>query len=396
MSILAYVYRPVRYKNTLFLDTNFVIGTKTQPSDGRYRKLFTYRRKKIVSEFIKNEIDEKLLNDRHYLLTKEKFETLSFNDLYVEREGICPVYHNFISVMHNPANISSEDFLIQSYFSKIIKGEKTTTEEDAIYKRCMQRLAGNCNQKNNILGNLKTDFEKVMDEAHLKSMKKRKQSLSGKNKNYANDLRNLSIIFLYSLMHKENVTFVTSDSDAVEYFFDWTSSITQQWVFNTRCLLILAENNSEKMNKLFKRNLKAIHFEPKEFIRYLNGSLQRTYSNKTKFFSPRLTIKYWDTKREKYFDFSINIDYGFRELILNCHGALNCPTAKNDTMGNFIGYHYWWPPEEDNHQKSLKILPLLKPLYRSSENFSPEEHDRICRYRLDDKSNNLNNFSWFE
>jgi hypothetical protein len=347
-----------------------------------------------VTEPIQKEIEEKLLDKRFKKVNNHKLKSVSFDDLY-SVAPICPVYHNFISTMNNPADFTSPEFMLQLIFSRILKKKQLTEEETKIHMSEMNRHIGMANSNINEGGEVKSEWEEVIGEAHKRSLLKRKDGLKGKNKNYANDIRNLALIFTYSLINKRNVTFLTSDSDSVAYFFDWSASVIQQVVFNTKCLEELDKNDREGMKLLLQKKKDAIFFNASEIRKFQQGTLQKFYSNNKKYFSPRLSIKYWDKKRKKFFEIGINIDNSTRLLFMYLHGPLNCPTAKNDIMGSFIGYRYWWPPSSKWNTKILKILPKLKPIYRKSEYMLIPIHNLACRYRRNDLSDNFSEFSTF-
>jgi hypothetical protein len=391
---LGLVFRLIRYKTIYFLDTNFVIQKKDEEKDKRYKKMFFVTKNFYITEWIKNEIEEKLSDKRYKKANKYNLKSISFNDLY-NLAPICPIYHNFLSTMNNPADITSPQFSLQLIFSKIIKNIGLTEEEEKLYKNEMDEIKEKAKSKIEIDGNPKTEWDEVMDEAILKSIKKRENGLTGKNKNYANDIRNLALIFTYSVIYKKNITFLTSDSDAIAYFFDWSSSIVQQMVFNMKCLEELNKNEREGMKKVFKGEQEAIFFEPSDFIKFQQGTLTKFYTDHKKYFSPRLSIKYWNQKREKYFEIGINMDDSYRLILKYLHGTLNCPTAKNDLMGSFLAYRYWWLPLPEDMNK-LKIVPELKPeIYKESKYIPANIHDKRCLYRKNDLSNNFSAFSTF-
>lgn len=391
-SYLGIVFRFFFYKHVYFFDTNFIIS-KEEKLDKRYGKLFLWSRNFYVTETINSEINEKLntKNTSFRKVKDSKFEVLSFDDLQNKR-SICPTYYNFMGAMYNPADIASPDFLLQLIFSKILRGKKLTEEETEIHIDMMTRLINNAESETDPLGKKKDELLQIMDEAHIRSIKKRKDGLKGKNVNHTNDIRNLALIFTYALMYEKNVTFITADSDAIAYFFDWFSTLVQQSIFNAQCLVELDKNDKEGMKKVLAHNGEPLFFDGTEMIKFLQGSFGKYINNHMKYFSPRLTIKYWDIKRQNYIKVDVNVDKVMRQVFLSSHGSLNCPTAKNDTMGSFIAYRYWWPPLEG---QTLKILPRVKPIYRVSQSIPAYIHDDICRYRRMDLSNNFVGFSSF-
>jgi len=391
---LGLVFRFMRYRTIYFLDTNFVIWKNEEQEDKRYKKIFFIKKNFYITEWIKKEIEEKLSEKKYKKINNHKLKSISFNDLY-NKAPICPVYHNFLSTMNNPADITSPEFRLQLVFSKIIKNLKLTEEEKLLYKNGMDKVRERAKSKVEIDGNKKTEWDEVMDEAIMKSFKKREDGLMGKNKNYANDIRNLSLIFTYSVIYKRNITILTSDSDTIAYFFNWSSSITQQMVFNIKCLEELNKNEREGMKKIFKKQKETLLFDPYDFIKFQRGTLKKFYADYKKYFSPRLSIKYWDQKRRKYFKIGVNMDNSYRLMLKYLHGTLNCPTAKNDIMGSFLVYKYWWEPLLEDMNK-FKIIPELKPeIYKESKYIPTHIHDKICLYRRNDLSDNFSAFSTF-
>jgi hypothetical protein len=390
LSSCGAIYRHLRYKDTYFLDTNFVLSDK-KVGDGRWHRLRVLSKRLFVTEPVANEIIQLEQRDGFVRICKRQLHQVSFDSLYMENSAICPVYHNFLATMHNPANIFSPDFALQMLFSKINQKKDLSSIENKLHMVLMTRLIDQATSQINEGGNLKTEHEHVIDEAYIRSIKKRKAGLRGRNVNYPNDLRNLALIYTYALLHKENVTFITSDSDAVAYYFDWTASIIQQICFNMQALIHLAKNEGEGMKALMRNEKHALFLDTDNLRREVQGTLLRFYSNHRKYFSPRLTIKYWDGKRKKFYSVGMNIDEYVRELFIHAHGSLNCPSAKNDTMGCFIAYTYWppFPP----HENAVKLLPRKKPVYRFSQHLP--FHNSRCLYRRNDVTGNFGKFRTF-
>jgi len=393
-SFLGLIYRSIRYKTDYFLDTNFVI-TSDKKLDNRYKKLFLICKNYYTTEIIEKEIKEKLKNKQFSEINKFKRKTISFNDLY-NIAPICPVYHNFIAAMYNPANFFDLEFTLQLLLKKTIEKKELTDEEEKIYMMLRNNIYKKLNSNINFNGKIKNEWEKNIDLAYLRSIKKRKKCLSGKNKNSFNDIINLATIFTYSLIYKRNVTFLTSDSDAIAFFFSWSSSIVQQVVINTKCLEKLNENDRKGMKNIFQNKKEALFFNFPELVKFIQDTLQIFYSNNGKYFSPRLSIKYWDKKTKKYYEVGVNLDDTHKKLLMHLHGSLNCPTAKNNVMGSFIKYIYWWPPSSNWDGKILKILSLIKPIYKESYYTPTYIHDKECLYRKSELSKDFSVFSAFK
>lgn len=388
---LGLLYRSLRYKNVYFFDTNFFI-TREPVIDKRLSKLHLLSSHRFMTEHINKETREKLKDVRFRRIDKAKYRVISYNDLYSLESRICPVYYNFIGTMHNPAVLFTSEFILQLLFAKIIKKRPFSAIENKLHTVVMTRLINQANSKFNEGGKIKTEFEQVLDDATIRSLKKRKDGLRGKNKNYPNDIRNLALIFTYAILFRANVTFVTADSDAIPLFFDWTSSLIQQTVFNVKCLELLSANNDTDKKALLKGKVKAYFFDANELRKFIQGTFQRFCSNRKKYFAPRVTIKYWDTHRQKYFEVGINIDKYVRTTFLHLHGSLNCPSTRNDLLGCFIAYRYW-PPTP--HSNVVKILPRLKKIHTQSLPIPPAIHDQNCVYRRRDLSDNFDGFSSF-
>lgn len=389
LSFLGSMFISLRYKNVYFFDTNFIVSYKVK-LDKRYKKLYTFGKNFYITEPIQREIGQLLQKPNFRKVFKGNLQTISFDDLYLSGQGICPVYYNFIGSMHNPANLGYIDFPLQLIFSKIIKKKEFSDEENKLYSRLMDKLIKTYNYHSNELG---MEHARVVGEACIKSIKKRKKGLKGKSKNYPNDLRNLATIFLYALLHRENVTFVTTDSDAVAYFFDWTSTLAQQITFQVKCLSELSKNDKEGMRMMVAGKKKALFFARNELIKDIRSILRNIYSKNGKYFSPRISIKYWDQTREKFYEVDINVDEYTRNCFKNLHGPLNCSTARNNDLGNFIKYIYWSP--SSIYDNTIKILPICKSIHRISQQFPSEVHDKICRYRVKDLSNDFDSFRTF-
>lgn len=391
-SFLGFIYRSVRYRNEYFFDTNFIISAKSQV-DNRYKKLRILRKNFYITSQVESEYREKLENPRFEKINKHKLKTISFDDLH-SKIPICPVYYNFLSALNNPANINSPDFNIQLILSKFMKNKSLTIDEKNLYEITMKELMESAHSKEFPDGTIKDELSMMIDNASFKSIKKRKKSLFG-NKNYMNDIRSLATIFTYSLINRNNITYISADSDSVAYFLDWSSTLIQQVVFNTKCLEILNRDRRLGMKKVIDGRKEAIFFEPMDMQKEIAGTTQKFYSNHKKYFSPRFTLKYWNREKKKFFNLSVNIDDVTRQFLLSSHGNLNCPTTKNDEMGSFIGYKYWWPPADKGSGAVLKILPIVKPISKDNLHMPPELHDSLCMYRRFDLLDDFSHFSSF-
>lgn len=141
----------VLYKNSYFLDSNFLI----QKHDNRY-KIFRNKTKKfLVTEYISNEISGKENNWKN-LIDPNNLKTINFDDLRSIFPATCPVYYNFIKSIHNPANICSNDFLINKNFAVKERGKLNEDRKELnqilisrFYKGHKKKLINWANKKKN-------------------------------------------------------------------------------------------------------------------------------------------------------------------------------------------------------------------------------------------------------
>jgi len=73
------------------------------------------------------------------------------------------------------------------------------------------------------------------------------------------------------------------------------------------------------------------------------------------------------------------------------HGPMSCPQTANGELGNWLRLRYDRP-----HEGTLVVRASRKPIVNwNSATIMPSEHDRACRYRRDDASGKIQDWSQF-
>ncbi len=110
----------------------------------------------------------------------------------------------------------------------------------------------------------------------------------------------------------------------------------------------------------------------------------------------RFTIKHWDQNERKFHE---DVYLWFEDVVANglsnAHGPLSCYFTRNSEFGNWLHLHYHWPPA-DGDEGGLRVQVTQKRIVNRASTFvAPDEHARLCRYRLDDASGDMSAWSQF-
>ncbi len=293
--------------------------------------------------------------------------------------------------MLNPANVGSEDFYEEWRNSRRIKNITLSTEEHKAFESKRRRdIRGTLLDP---LGQPRTGLLKFLDQLHTRTRKKANKSLQDNHPAYIQDIRSLALVLTYGLTNRKNIHYYTTDGDIVTLFLKWLDSLTMRMALN---MFILPKLTSENKQELFDRKTIKCFINYNDFIEKRIGLFQDLCSDYWKEKGFRVKIKYWDQKDKKFHNtISITFTKEMADFIGNFHGGLECNFAKNNTLGNWLRYHYYWPPKNPQ-EKKIKVEVSRKNIINNVSYIAdPQIHNKNCLYRREDKSENLNFLSQF-
>lgn len=391
MNILSKLKNKICHKTVYFLDTNILIRREKrsmQPSFGFLASLKGF--KTVGANF--NELSDK--QKRGVELRKRLFRKLkvvNFDDLYRKHNSICPVYYTLISSVYNPANISSEYFLLQLIQSMKLREKTINTSMNVVYQKLMTQLSEMAKSagKNNGLSLL----DKSITISTHKFYKKRINKKQRNSPAAFNDYRSFITAFLYGVINNKNVIFVTTDRDFFTIHRNFVESVAQEAVFKQMILENLS--NAERRKILSKKSKVTKFISYKQFKINVDNFIQDMISCNWQKKCTTFSLRYWDVETGQYAkDLVLHIDTMLSEIILNTHSNLSCYSAKNDTHGNWIGYYYW-PPTPKNEDTIKLVVYAKKIINKRQLSFSPIDHDKICKYVAGDRLNKMSEATRF-
>jgi hypothetical protein len=377
----------IKYGNFIFLDSNMIMSNNHK-SDGRTKRLRKYSNY-FITDVVSREIDD-LGRGGLNCIFSHKYKIVNFSDLRKIIPSLCPVYYNFISWMYNPANITTPEFSLHLLQSLKLRGRTLTKDQDTLYNYLMDRLKSGAENNTDALGHPKSLLAKNIDLSAFQYFKKKIKNR--KSSNLLNDYKNVSIILLFALLNKKNTSFVTADRDLLAVVLTLIDSIVQGMAFPYFFLPTLTRQDTNNLLS-GKRITRFIDFKKfEEYIDNLRGDILSSSWQKDHIF---FKIRLWDTKNKCFVeDLTINFNDLEREMILNMHGSLSCPYAKNNTHGNWLFYRYWPPPLKSPNV--LKVLLSAKPIKNRRNVDVPEIfHQQTCKYAIDDKNDKLKEYYGF-
>lgn len=387
LSALGALYRPLRYKTCYFFDTNFFV----LPKERLPRWIPSLNRNYKLTETVAGEIKGKLGEARFKERTASRYSIIGFHDLYRISPTACPVYYFYLSAMYNPANIGSEDFYQEWYNSQILKGRNISDASRAAYEKI--RRASSSGSQLDPIGQPKSARLKLLEKFHTQTLKKEKESLKDKHPALMNDIRSLSLALLYALMTRQNVVYYTADGDAVTHFIKWMDSISTQAAL--RHLIFIRLTRKKKRDLLRGQRLR-FFLDYKTFLERREGIYRDLVSDFWKENGFRFTICYWDRAEKKLLSpVYATFNKVTTSVLLSLSCGLTCPFAKNDTLGGWLSWRYW-PPRKLNDSRIKVYAQKTSIINRKSTIVTPEFHDSACRYRQEDKSGAIQQWSSFK
>lgn len=378
----------VKYGNAVFLDTNMIMSSDQKP-DERIEKLHRHSFQYFITDVISKEIRD-LENSGLNRIFPHKYKIVGFSKLREILPSLCPIYYNLISWMYNPANITSSEFYLHLLQSLKLRGRKLNKSQEKLYMKFMDRLKRGAENNINASGKPKTLLAKHINISAFQYFRKKIKNRNSEN--LLNDYKNISTVLLFALLNKTNTVFVTADRDLLAIVLTLAESLAQGM---TSPYFFLPTLTDQDKHNLFtgKHITRFLNF--KDFQKYnenLLGDILNPYWQKDHI---SFKVRFWDNKNKCFVeDVVINFDDMGREMVLNMHGPLSCPYAKNDTHGNWLHYQYWSPPLKSPNV--VKVLLSVKKVKSRQNIYVPNFiHQQTCKYAIDDRTGNLKNYYGF-
>ena len=233
------VYRFIFFKYVYFFDSNMIVCNSEK--DFRLKKLFTVNKRYLITEVVDHEVNDLLKKDGYFKILKCKLGVVSFNQLRSLNPGICPVYYNFMREMSNPAVPYSPDFFAHRMNAILLKKKPLTKKDKDELNLTMDLLKKSNEEVDEAITRL--GGRPMLKSSDLKFQKKKRRALKKKSSNYLNDMRITSMVFLYCLQMRRNVTFITSDEDVVNLVFGLTEALADNWCLKAQVLEMLTEKD---------------------------------------------------------------------------------------------------------------------------------------------------------
>ncbi len=382
------IFSRIKYGNAIFLDANMIMSNDPK-SDGRIEKLYKRSTRYFLTDVIVKEVHD-LANGGLNCIFPYKYKIVGFSKLREILPSLCPVYYNLISWMYNPANITSPEFHLHLLQSLKLRGRKLNKSQEKLYMRFMDHLKRGAENDINASGKPKTLLAKHIDISAFQYFRKKIKNRGSKN--LLNDYKNISTVLLFALLNKTNTVFVTADRDLLAIVLTLAESLAQGMTFPYFFLPTLTDQNK---HDLFAGKYITRFLDFKDFRKYnenllgdiLNPHWQKDYVS--------FKVRLWDDKEQCFVeDMVLNFDDIGREMILNMHGSLSCPYAKNDTHGNWLHYQYWPPPLKSPNV--VKVLLSVKKIKSRRNIYVPGFiHRQTCKYAIDDRSGRLKEYYGF-
>jgi len=370
-----------------FFDTNFlVLPAATLPTLSH-----AANSPRWITETTLQEVSEKLGEQSTRELLDGTFQTLRFNDLYRENPGICPVYYWYIVAMYNPANIGTEEFMEDAYTSMFIRGDKVTDENRKAYEQIRRRSSSG-----HVLdptGKPKDEFLRYLEDMQARTSKKARKAVQDRHPAYLRDIRTLSLILYKTLTSKNDVVFYTTDADPIPLLLKWVDSMSMRLALEAA---ILPRIDSEGRRTLMGGGTLEFYLNYKDFRGYKNRLFNDLVEDGWKSAGARFKIQRWN-QTQRAFEEGVWLTFTneIAEVLSNLHGNLSCYFTKNDMLGNWLRYLYYWPPAQPGETRIRVEVTKKNLLNRNSIAVSPESHEYACNYRKADASGEIASWSEF-
>jgi hypothetical protein len=378
----------IKYDKAIFLDTNMITLRKSEV-DKRIEKLNNCSGHYFITDIVAKEVND-LENNGVNRLFPYKYRVVGFSKLREALPSLCPVYYNLISYMYNPANITSQEFLLHFLQYLKLRGRKLTKLQEKLYMRFMNRLKRAAEDKLDDFGNPKSLLAEHIDIGAFQYFQKKIKNRNSEN--LLNDYKNVSTILLFALLNKINTVFITADRDILAVVLTLAESLTQGMTF-LRFLLPTLSNQDTRDLFSGKHITRFIDFD--KFKKYNEGLLNDILNPYWQKDHISFRVRFWDDKKQCFVeDMVINFNNVFREMVLNMNGPLSCPFAKNNTHGNWLHYIYWPPPLKSPNV--VRVLLSAQKIKNRRNIYVPDFiHQQSCKYAIDDRAGRLKEYYYF-
>jgi hypothetical protein len=365
-----------------FFDTNFVIrGEKDLPSMGNVPPASRW-----ITETVRQEVFERSGMTAQGRIDTN-YRTLEFNDLYAQDHRACPVFYFYVRSMYNPALVGSLSFVDDQYESMLIKGIATQADRDQ-YEKIRSKMV---NEELKMADGIPALQRSLRLEARLR--KKARRSFRDRHPAFIRDIKSLALALYYALSSRQNAVYYTADGDVPPLLLKWLDSMATEVTLRNLVLARLGRENS----RLIQRDGKIeILLEYEEFVHAKQKLFRDFVNDQGKKKASRFSVKHWDVLQRKLSeDFYLWFEDGIAGCLSNLHGPMSCPYTANCELGNWMRLHYYWPPDKV-HEGKLRVVASRKRIVNRVSGFiTPSEHDRLCKYRRDDVSGQIQNWTGF-
>jgi len=376
-----FIVNLIKYKTVYFFDANIIVRSSKERQDKRMLKLFTITNRYFLADPVYFEVN-RLLDKSFKFNTRRKFKTMSIKLLKERRPESCPLYHNFLLGMHNPAIINSPSFMPELIISQIIKEKNISKEENVIWDKLIGAINKGKNRSLNIFNEATTQEENIIDEAFSKAIKKKRSSIINEDSNYLNDQKSIALALTYALLDKKNVFLVSSDYDLVYSFICVTEHIVQQIIFLHFIGKAISEDPCLK-ERILKEEKVTLYIKKEEFDKVDNDIRSDVFSRDWKKAGFKFGIKFWHTQQQKYYNhLYLNFDEKTLDMLTHLHGGFNCPFVRNVDYFNWFKLQYFWPPSPSDIKNNVIKIELRKKdnLYRETVPVPWQIHYTKCFY----------------
>jgi hypothetical protein len=369
-----------------FFDTNFLVLPEAKlpllkhvPDGPRW-----------ITETVRQEAIEKLGATAERDIDA-RYEALRFRDLYRLDPGICPTYYYYVLAMYNPANVGSEDFLADMYNSRVIKNVALTEQEKRAYQRDRRQLSSGRTHDDS--GRPKGDGHRFLERLASRTRKKATTAMRDKHPAYLRDIRSLALILYNCLSTRQNTIYYTTDGDPIALFLKWLDSMTM-W-------MTLVNASLEKITSAERGHIAGggridVRLDAAAFVERRYKLFEGFVLDRRKKQACRFTIKRWNQEASTFDeDVYLWFDDKVAEGLTRAHGPLSCHFTMNAERGNWVDMRYHWPPAKEDLGKLRVNLARKRIVNQESLSVSPEVHDDRCRYRQEDASGEMADWSQF-
>ena len=207
-----------------------MIVARENEVDRRIQKLPLFRGEYMITEAIEAEKNNLLQKENYKKIFRGKTKIIKFEPIRHDFPDACILFYNYITIMHNPAHISSPYFLNELFINFQQTGLTLNKQQDIAKMRLSDVMNKSARSQLSGSGEVKSEAAKIIDTAYQQHIRKKRKA-NPRDSNYLNDYRSLALAVIYTLQNKVNTTYITSDSDIIIALCNLTESVAQQTAF---------------------------------------------------------------------------------------------------------------------------------------------------------------------